>query len=155
MKIPNNEVLRRISEVLSLDAAGICAIFSQAQKSVTEDHALAMLSKPGSAEFAGCDDSLLATLLNGLINERRGKKEGAQPELESQLTNNMIFMKLRIAFDLKTDDLVTIFKSVDVELSKHEVSSLFRKPGQKHHKKCSDAVLRQFFDGLHKRVNPL
>jgi uncharacterized protein YehS (DUF1456 family) len=93
----------------------------------------------------------LAAFLNGFINEKRGKKEGEQPKPEKTLNNNIIFRKLRIALDLKEDDVLEILSSVGMHISPHELSAFFRKPSQAQFRPCKDQILRNFLNGLKKR----
>ena len=57
-------------------------------------------------------------------------------------------MKLKIAFNLKADETLALLALNDLEISKHELSAFFRKPGHKHHRACKDQVLRNFLQGL-------
>jgi uncharacterized protein YehS (DUF1456 family) len=41
-----------------------------------------------------------------------------------------------------------------VMYSKHEISAMFRKPGHKHYKKCSNEVLGAFLESLCLRLAP-
>ena len=43
------------------------------------------------------------------------------------MTNNTILKKLRIALELKDTDIIKILKLADFEISKSELSALFRK----------------------------
>lgn len=63
-----------------------------------------MAKREDDSAYIKMSDSELASFLNGLINLKRGKREGEQPEPESRLTNNMVFQKLRIALNLKAED---------------------------------------------------
>lgn len=63
------------------------------------------------------------------------------------MTNNDILKKLRIALDLKEADMADIFKLVDYEINKYELSGFFRKEGHKNYKACSDELLTLFLDG--------
>jgi len=65
-----------------------------------------------------------------------------------ELTNNTILKKMRIALDLKEDDMIAIMKLAGIDLSKHELTALFRKQGHKHYKECSDRILLGFLEGL-------
>ena len=89
--------------------------------------------------------------LNGLINYKRGKKEGEQPIPESRLTNNQIIRKLKIAFELQNEDVMEILASAGREMSKHEISAFFRKPEQSQYRLCRDQVLRNFLQGMQLR----
>ena len=64
------------------------------------------------------------------------------------MTNNDILKKLRIALELKDADIIEILKLADFEISKTELSALFRNPGHKNHKECGNQLLRRFLDGL-------
>jgi|TARA_R110002126_G_scaffold15422_3_gene63227 uncharacterized protein YehS (DUF1456 family) len=93
----------------------------------------------------------LAAFLNGFIIEKRGKKEGEEPKPEKTLNNNIVFRKLRIALDLKEDDVLEILSSVGMHISPHELSAFFRKPSQPQFRPCKDQILRNFLNGLKKR----
>ena len=58
--------------------------------------------------------------------------------------------KLKIAFKLKDDDIIEIFKRVDFRLSKPEINALFRRPDHKNFRECGDQILRNFILGLTK-----
>lgn len=62
--------------------------------------------------------------------------------------NNDILWKLRIALKLKDTDIIEILKFADFEITKTELSALFRKEGHKNYKQCGDQILRRFLDGL-------
>jgi uncharacterized protein YehS (DUF1456 family) len=64
------------------------------------------------------------------------------------VTNNDILKKLRIALELKDADIIEILKLADFEISKTELSALFRNPGHKNYKECGNQLLRRFLDGL-------
>ena len=90
----------------------------------------------------------MATFLNGLIVDKRGKKDGPQPEPEKQLSNNIVFRKLKIALNLQADEVLSLVNQADFRISKHELSAFFRKPGHKHYRECKDQVLRNFLKGM-------
>ena len=64
------------------------------------------------------------------------------------LTNNDILKKIRVALELKDDDIVSILKLADFEVSKTELNALFRKPDHPNYKECGDQLLRNFLNGL-------
>ena len=127
------------------------AIFSQAELPVSRSELSDWLKKEEDPEQQPCEDRTLAGFLNGLINENRGKKEGVQRALEEVLDNNIIFMKLKIALDLRAEDVLRILGLADFEISKHELSAFFRKPGHKHYRECKDQILRNFLHGLQRQ----
>lgn len=144
----NNDVLRRIRYVFDFGDDKMIKLFAQAGCTVTREQVSDWLKKEDRDNFQALDDSLLATFLNGFINDRRGKKEGALPEPETRLTNNIILRKLKIALDLKDDDILSIMKLAGVSLSRHELSAFFRRAGHKHYRECKDQMLRNFLRGM-------
>lgn len=144
----NNDILRRIRYTFDFSDPKMAAIFGLAGHQVTREQVSNWLKKDEDPAFQACNDVLMAVFLNGLIVERRGKKEGVQPEPEQHLNNNIIFRKLKIALDLKAEDILGILEQVDVHISKHELSAFFRKPGHKHYRDCKDQILRNFLKGI-------
>ena len=67
---------------------------------------------------------------------------------DSPLTNNSILKKLRIALKFREDDMLSTLKLAGMNLSKSELSALFRKEGQRHYKECGDQILRNFLQGM-------
>ncbi len=144
----NNDVLRRIRYVFDFGDSKMIAIFGKADHEVTRGQVSDWLKKDDDPAYQECSDTELAIFLNGLINDKRGKREGAQPEPEKQLNNNIIFMKLKIALNLKAEDVLGILELAEFRISKHELSAFFRKPGHKHYRECKDQILRNFLQGM-------
>lgn len=144
----NNDILRRIRYTFSFDDTKIIAIFALGGLDVTRAEISDWLKKEDDPDFQKCNDVTLARFLNGLIVEKRGKKDGPQPEPETSLTNNIIFRKLKIALNLQADEVLMLIKQADFSMSKHELSAFFRKPDHKHYRKCKDQVLRYFLKGV-------
>ena len=144
----NNDILRRLRYIFNFGDSKMIAVFAQADHQVTRGQISNWLKKDDDPAYQECNDTLLAIFLNGLINDKRGKKEGAQPEPESHLTNNIIFMKLKIALNLKAEDVLEIMELAGFCMSKHELSAFFRKPGHKHYRECKDQILRNFLKGM-------
>lgn len=144
----NNDILRRIRYAFDFDDSKMMAIFALADESVTREQISDWMKKDDDPDYKACGDRHFAIFLNGLINHNRGKKEGAQPEVEQKLTNNIIFRKLKIALDLKDQDILDILELADFRLSKHELSAFFRKSGHKNYRECKDQVLRNFLQGI-------
>ncbi len=144
----NNDVLRRIRYTFNFDDSKMIAIFALAGLEVTRAEISDWLKKDDDPDYKNCGDLQLATFLNGLIIEKRGKKDGPQPEPEKTLNNNIIFRKLKIALNLQADDVIAMINKADFRISKHELSAFFRKPGHKHYRECKDQVLRYFLKGM-------
>ena len=147
----NNDVLRRIRYTFNFDDAKMIALFALGGAQVSRDEVSGWLKKSDDPDYRKCDDVQLATFLNGLIVEKRGKKDGPQAVPEKQLNNNIILRKLKIALDLQADDVQALIKKPDFSLSNHELSAFFRKPGHKHYRECKDQVLRYFLSGMQNR----
>lgn len=124
------------------------ALFGLADLPVTREQISAWLKKEGDPAGEACSDTELATFLNGLIVDKRGKKEGPQPVAERRLNNNIIFRKLKIALNLQAEEILEIMVLTKVKISKHELSAFFRAPGHNHYRDCNDQMLRNFLKGL-------
>lgn len=64
------------------------------------------------------------------------------------LSNNDILKKLRVALELKDEDVVKILKLVEFDITKSELNALYRKPDHPNYKECGDQLLRNFLNGL-------
>ena len=144
----NNDILRRIRYAFDFSDSKMIALFALADHQVTRGRICDWLKKEDDPSYRKCGDTELAIFLNGLINDKRGKKEGPQPEPEQTLTNNIIFRKLKIALNLKSEDILAILELADSRVSKHELSAFFRKPDHKHYRECRYQILRNFLKGL-------
>lgn len=129
-------------------------IFSLGGSDASTDQVVGWLKKDDDDAFLKLHDVELAAFLNGFINFKRGKREGEQPSPEKRLNNNMVFQKLRIALNLKAEDILQIFELAEFRLSSHELSAFFRKPGTKNYRECKDQVLRNFLLGVQYQLRP-
>ena len=57
-------------------------------------------------------------------------------------------MKLKIALNLKAEDILEIMDLSDLHISKHELSAFFRKKDHKHYRNCKDQIFRKFLKGV-------
>lgn len=130
------------------------AIFALADYTVSREQLSDWLKKEDDPAYKNCSDTQLAIFLNGFINERRGKKDGAQPAPEKDLTNNIIFRKIKIALDLKNEDVLSIMSLANLPISKHELSAFFRRIDHKHYRACKDQILRNFLAGVQAKYRP-
>ena len=144
----NNDVLRRLRYIFDFSDSKMIAVFGLADHPVTRADVSDWLKKDNDPAYQKCSDTLLAVFLNGLINDKRGRKEGPQPEPERRLNNNIVFMKLKIALNLKADDVLQIMGLAKFPISKGELSSFSRRPGHKHYRECKDQILRNFLKGM-------
>lgn len=150
----NNDIFRRIRYTFDLKDNTIVKIFALADVSVTQEQVTAWLKKDEDDAFVTMKNKELASFLNGFISFKRGKREGPQPAPESQLNNNMVFQKLRIALNMKAEDILEVFEQVGLPLSAHELSAFFRKPSHKNYRECKDQMLRNFLLGIQLQLRP-
>jgi uncharacterized protein YehS (DUF1456 family) len=59
-----------------------------------------------------------------------------------------VVKKLRVAFALKDDDLIALLEKAGLQVSKGELSALFRRPDHRNYRECGDQLLRHLFRGL-------
>lgn len=64
------------------------------------------------------------------------------------MSNNDVMKKLRVALELRDDDIVEILKLADFAITKTELSAIFRKEDHPNFKPCGDQLLRNFLNGL-------
>lgn len=103
-----------------------------------------------------CDNYTLESFLNGLIIFKRGKQESnsGQPERpplsikNNKSVNNVMLKKMKIALALSSEDMLDIFREAGVNITKGELSAVFRKEGQRNYKECGDRYARNFLKGL-------
>jgi len=140
--------MRRIRYTFDFSDSKMIELFGLAGHEVTQEQVISWLKKDNDPVYQELYDNQLAIFLNGLINDKRGKKEGVQPKPEKRLNNNIIFRKLKIALNLKDDDILEILELVDIRISKHELSAFFRNPNQNQYRPCKDQFLRNFLHGM-------
>ena len=141
----NNDILRRIRYTFDFNDSKMITLFNhQATRAQISD----WLKKADDPAYQNCNDAQMAVFLDKLIIEKRGKKDGPQPAPEKRLNNNIIFRKLKIALNLKAEDVLAIMDLANLRMSKHELSAFFRKPDHKHYRECKDQILRNFLKGV-------
>lgn len=149
-----NDILRRVRYILDLADQDVINIFKLGGLEVSRSQISDWLKKDDDPAYKLCSDEELATFLNGLIVDKRGKREGDKPVAEKALTNNVAFKKLMIAFNLRTDEVIEVIGLAGLPVSKHELSAFFRKPEHRNYKECKAQILRNFLAGLQKKYRP-
>lgn len=147
----NNDILRRLRYALDISDPGMVSIFGLSGFTIAQSALGALLKKEDEDGYVECSSDLMGLFLDGLIIQKRGVKEpqsGHAEKNEAALNNNSILKKLRIALELKEDDMIVIMKLVNIDISKSELSALFRNTGHKNFKVCGDQFLRNFLKGL-------
>ncbi len=64
------------------------------------------------------------------------------------MNNNDIFKKLRVALSFKDTDIIECLDLVGYQISKTELSAIFRTEDHPNYKECGDQLLRNFLNGL-------
>jgi uncharacterized protein YehS (DUF1456 family) len=146
-----NDLLRRLRFALKLNGesiAGLCVLGGHDLKPM---EVLRLLKKEEEPGFTPCDDLVMGAFLDGLILSRRGPQEH-KPDLVRAtpiaLNNNLILRKLRIALELNEEAMLALLATAGVQISKSELSAMFRAKGHKNYKSCGDQFLRNFIRGL-------
>ena len=149
MIITTNEILYRIKKALNLTTEEMLKAYRLENYEMEASHLESLLKKHLDDGFVPASYEELGVFLDGFVTLKRGpspKKSNSDEAVE--LTNNLILKKLRIALELKESETEIIFGLGDVELSKQQLASLFRKESHKNFKPCSDELLMVFLEGL-------
>ncbi|MEO1261001.1 MAG: DUF1456 family protein [Bacteroidota bacterium] len=144
----NNDILRRLRYAFELNDDKVMELFALGGYQATRAEISDWMKKEDDPAFKPLYDKNLSILLNGMIIHERGEREGGPPKPEKSLNNNIVFRKLKIALNIKVEEIVDILALADMKVSKHEISAFFRKPGQRQYRVCHDQYLRNFIYGL-------
>jgi len=150
----NNDVLRKIRYTFDYSDDQMIKLFGLGDLEVTRAQISDWLKKDDDPDHKNIVDKHLAHFLNGFIVDKRGKREGPPPKAEKSLNNNIILRKIKIALNLKVEDMIDVFDAQDFSISKHEISAFFRKPTQSQYRLCKDQFLRNFLLGMQKKYRP-
>jgi len=147
----NNDLLRSLRYALKLDGETIAELCALGGYEIKPIEVLKLLKKEEETGFAICDDMVMGAFLDGLIVSRRGAQEskpGSPKMPDAALHNNLILRKLRIALELNEEGMLAVLAKAGVQLSKSELSAMFRAKGHRNYKPCGDQFLRNFIRGL-------
>jgi len=149
MVILTNEVLYHIQKALNLSIEDMLKVYALEEYKMEASHLESLVKRRQEDGFMLCSYEELGVFLDGFVTLKRGPSPQKKNEEKAvELTNNLILKKLRIALELKEAETEIIFGLADVELSKQQLASLFRKEGHKNFKACSDELLIAFLEGL-------
>ena len=145
----NNAILRSIRYLLNVNDARLVDLFVLGGADLPEERVCAFLKDDADPAFVACDDATMAQFLEGLVLQKRGRDDTRPPPpVELPVTNNIVVKKLRVAYQLKDEDIRGLLTAAGYPLSRPELSAIFRKAGQPHYRPCSDAFLKAFLTGL-------
>jgi uncharacterized protein YehS (DUF1456 family) len=150
----NNDILRSIRYTFNFGDDKMMDLFGMAGLQVTRTQVCEWLKRDEDPDFKGIYDNQLAYFLNGLIIDKRGRKDGEMPLAEKKLNNNIVLRKIKIALSLRDEDIIAILQLADFKLSKPELSAFFRNPDQNQYRPCKDQIMRVFLQGLRMKYRP-
>ena len=148
MVISTNEILYRIQKALHLTPDEMLEAYKLENYKMLEPHLKDLLKRRQEPGFMLCSYEELGVFLDGLVTLKRGPSPKKKDDEVIELTNNLILKKLRIALELKEAETEIIFGLADIELTKQQLASLFRKETHKNFKPCSSELLMAFIEGL-------
>ncbi|MBU0928321.1 MAG: DUF1456 family protein [Spirochaetes bacterium] len=144
-----NDILRRLRFAVKMSDPAMLEMIGLGGSSASREELGSYFLKEDEAGYAECPKAVLSALLDGMIVKRRGPRaDGAPAPAPAALDNNMVLKKIRIALELKEEDMIAVMRLAGADLSKNELSALFRKKGQKNYMECMDQFLRNFLSGL-------
>ena len=149
----NNDILRSLRYILQTNNQELIRLLKLAEADASPEQMVAWLHKEEEEGYQRCPDIILSCMLNGLIYDKRGKDESAPPlAVERRVNNNVVLKKLRIAFSLKTDDILAIVTEQQFRISMPEITAMMRAPEHKNFRECGDQFMRYFLRGLAARL---
>ncbi|MCK7471114.1 MAG: DUF1456 family protein [Desulfomicrobium escambiense] len=145
----SNDILRRLCFALKLGDRAMLGMLGLAGATIDRQTFSSYFKQDDEEGFAECPRAVLGSLLDGMIVRYRGKKPEtpdapARSRSSAPLDNNMALKKIRIALSLREEDMMAIMKLAGLEVSRNELSALFRDRGHKNYKECMDQFLRNF-----------
>jgi len=153
-----SDILRRIRYAFNFNDRLMLEIFRLGGIVMDEGKLKNHLKKEEDEGHVPVDSKTLTAFLDGLILRKRGPRRTVTTPTarRESLSNNVVLRKIKIALEFKEEDLLAVLKRNDMEISRAELSALFRNKDHKNYKKCGDQLLRNFLAGLagYKRPQP-
>ncbi len=144
-----NDYLRSIRYLLNINENKMIEIIQLSGKTVTPQEMSTYLLSEEQEGFVLCDDETMAHFLDGLVFYKRGKDDSRpRAPFELPVTNNVVLKKLKVAFQLKEEDMHVILEAAGFKFGRSELSAFFRKKDHPNYRECGDQFLRNFFKGL-------
>ena len=123
----SNDILRSVRYILKANNNDLVRILALVMSKHRWNRSLSGYVKKTKRVFNVVRTLCLSSFLNGLIYEKRGKDESAPAlEPERRINNNIVLKKLRIAFSLKTDDILAILTEQQFRVSMPEITAMMR-----------------------------
>ncbi|MCX5773905.1 MAG: DUF1456 family protein [Fusobacteria bacterium] len=143
----NNDVLRKIRYALNLSDDKMIKIFALSGKEADREEVSNYLKKDENPDFSTIGNPMFLSFLNGLIISKRGPSD-KERDMKEKVSNNLIMKKLKIALSFSSEEMHEVFELSGIDVSKPELTSIFRAENHKNYKECGDRYLRNFLKGL-------
>ncbi len=151
----HNDVLRSLRYLLQTDDSGLEKIVALGGGTTARPEITAFMKRDDEPGYVVCGDEVMGQFLDGLIIQKRGREENAPVRApEKGVTNNTVLKKLRVAFELKENDFLELMAASGFQVSKPELSALFRNAGHKNFRAAGDQFLRNFLKALTAKLRP-
>ncbi|CAN5672658.1 DUF1456 family protein [soil metagenome] len=148
-----NDVLRSLRYMMKYSNAKVAEVCGLGGYIVMKNEIHDVMRPEEDPEFLACPDEVVAYFLDGLIYEKRGRDENRpRPPLEIPISNNLVIKKLRVAFELREDDILQLMQTATFKFGKAELSAILRKRDHQNYRECGDQALRYFLKGLTARL---
>jgi uncharacterized protein YehS (DUF1456 family) len=145
----HNDVLRSLRYLMNIPDAKLAAIMGLAKLTISTPEIRSFLKQEDEDGYKECSHEVMAHFLNGLVLYKRGVDPSRPPQpVEVPVTNNVILKKLRVAFQLKDDEVIALLDKTGVHVSKAELGAFCRRPDHRNYRPCLDQILRNLLRGM-------
>ena len=145
----NNDILRRLRYALDISDVKMVEIFGKSEYKTDVIQIKNMLKKEDEEDFFNINDRIMTLFLDGFITYKRGDNPNKEDvKKEKRLTNNDILKKIKIALNLKTDDILDLLVLAENPISKSELAAVLQKKDHKNYKECGDKYIKKLLQGL-------
>jgi uncharacterized protein YehS (DUF1456 family) len=145
----HNDVLRSLRYLLNVRDSQLVEIFRLGKFEITAADVVALLKAEDQDGHKECSHEVTAHFLNGLVLHKRGVDPNRPAQaIETPVTNNVVLKKLRVAFQLKDDDVIALLAKTGLRVSKAELGAFCRRPDHRNYRECKDQFLRNLFKGM-------
>lgn len=145
----HNDVLRSLRYLLNVRDSKLAEIFRLGKLEIDANEVGALLKVEDDPGYKECSHEAMAHFLNGLVLYKRGVDPNRPPQpIETPVTNNVVLKKLRVAFQLKDDDIIALLAKTGLRVSKAELGAFCRRPDHRNYRECKDQFLRNLFKGM-------
>lgn len=145
----NNDVIRSLRYILNVRDEKIREIFALSGLKLQLQQVQDFLVDETASSYLPCEDLVMAHFLDGVIYFKRGKDESKPAfPFELPISNNLVLKKLKVAFQLKEEDMHNLLELGGYPMNRAELSAFLRKRDHQNYRECGDQVLRYFLKGL-------